>query len=491
MLFTIFSLCIVASWSFGQSDKHEKDVEHYFSFGYHTGWNSINFTPTVGNLELQNTIGRNRALRGAYRLNLNDIGYAEFGAGFGFQTERARIPVAGFEDFGRGIESTGHFVFTRLDVSLAYQLYAKNKHAVHVLGGAGFNLFAPVGSGFGYQNQSDDEYFYLRYDVNAQLTPFINFGASYQFETKRQDLLGIKLYYNYGWKQYFQGSYSLERNDEFSEGSVESLLQGIHLGLAYTFTRNKKQGLMDSYQSENGLDRKTARKQHKFEKRAIDPESRFVSLGIGGGVTINKFNPRNDPFYNPGFLAFLGRISYEQGWKNNLFFEADYHGFYLTEAAAVSSSQGEISFTSAWGGDVLIGHFLSGGLNYKIQRKKTNFQFFTVHAGVGLGAQFYPKGDFGGGSGGTTVDNQDLYSYTSSSEVTGNLMPIIYTGISKDIRITQKLLFSLAYRYQFGFNTVYRTDYLVSVNSAPATNVVGRIDGTAALFTFGLKYRIK
>ena len=239
------------------------------------------------------------------------------------------------------------------------------------------------------------------------------------------------------------------------------------------------------------MDRKSARKQHKFKKRAIDPESRFVSLGFGGGASINKLNPKNDPFYYPGFGSFSVRISYEHGWKSNLFFEADYYVFELIESVGIRSDQGEVSFNSAWGGAFSAGNFLSAGLNYKIQRKATNFQFFTVHAGLGLGAQFYPKGDFGGGSGGSVVNDQELYSYTSSSEVTGNMMPILYTGISKDIRITQKLFFSLAYRYQFGFNTVYRTDYLVSVNSAPATSVVGRIDGTAALFTFGLKYRIK
>ncbi len=70
-------------------------------------------------------------------------------------------------------------------------------------------------------------------------------------------------------------------------------------------------------------------------------------------------------------------------------------------------------------------------------------------------------------------------------------MPVVYTGVSKDIRITEKLLLSLAYRYQFGFNAVYQTNYEVIINDAQPKSVVGKMDGTASLVSLGLKYRIK
>jgi len=485
----LISFCTISFSALSQDAIPKSSLMHHFSVSYHTGWNAIEFQSTVSNLALRPTIGRNRALRAAYRLNFNQKGYTELGAGFGFQTERSQIPVSGFDQFGNGVESTDRFVFSRWDFTTAYQVFAINQNTFHVLGGAGLHFFAPVGSGLSYQ--SEDEYFNIQYHVKPQATPFVNLGTSYQFETKRQDLLGLKLYYNYGWKSFFDGSYTFESNDAFSSGRIVSQLKGVHLGLEYTFTRDKKRSQINMLQTTSNLDRKSARKKHKFEKRAIDPKHRMIALGLGIGVTVNKFTPSNDPFYNPNFGGFLAKISYEQGWQNNLFFEADYHGFHLYEAAGIQSSQGDISFNSAWGSAIAFGHFISGGAHYKVQRKKTNFQWFNVHAGLGLGVQFYPKGDFGGGTGGSSVDNQELYSYTSTTEVTGNLMPIFYTGISKDIRITQMLSFSLAYRYQFGMNTVLQTDYLVAINGAAATRVVGEIDGTAALFTFGLKYRLK
>lgn len=486
----LFFFFILNFWSLCQDSITRNNLTHHLSLNYLKGFNTSRYISETGDLELKNKIGSNHALRIAYRLNFNPKFYTELGVGLGFQKERTQNPVTGFSQFENGfLENTGHFEFSRFDLTTAYQIFAKGKHTINVLGGAGINLFAPVGSILSYSYE--DEYFQRKYDVISQITPFLNAGISYQIETKRHDLLGVKIYYNYGWKSFFDGRYTFNDNGNISSGRIESYLRGIHLGLGYTFTRNKKRAQIESYQIENNLDRRSAKKQHKFEKRAINPKSQFISLGFGVGITINKFTPKRDPFYSSPFGTHLGKISYEQGWKNNLFFEADYHGFNLNEGTLLRFNHGDYSFASTSDSELSFGHFLSAGMNYKIQRKKTNFQLFNVHAGIGLGAQFYSKGSLGGGSGSLTIENQEKYNYTSSSEVTGYLMPIVYTGISKDIRITQNLLFSLAYRYQFGLNTIYQTGYLISIEGAPHKSVTGKIDGTASLITFGLKYKIQ
>ena len=479
-LFCFFLLCLMSIFSIAQEQSELRDTRSHFSMGLYTAWNTSDYTLTEGDEELKQSIGVNHAIRAAYRFNFNQKLYAEFGASLGIQTERSYIPIAAYSDFSSGPTRIGSFAFTRYDLLAAYQVYSFNRHSLNVLGGIGANRFVPVGLGAGFS--FEDAYFHLNYDVLTQFTPFLNIGASYQMETKRKDLFELKLFYNYGWKSYFDGRYTFENGDKSSKGEVESLLRGVHLGVAYTFTRRQKVSQIAVYQSENDVDTKSAKKQHKIERRAIDVNSQYVSVGMGLGTAINKFNPSNAPFRTPYLFTPSGKISYERGWKNNFFFEADYHGFLFLEGAEASSA--------AWGGDVFFGHFLSGGINYKVQRSTTNFQFFNVHAGIGMGAQFRSKGDDGVGGGGSNGGFESI-SFTSSSEIRGNLMPIVYTGISKDIRITEKLLLSLTYRYQFGFNTVYQTDYEVTINDAQPKTVVGKIDGTASMFSLGLKYRIK
>ena len=317
LIMTIYSVLTFSSIS--QENESKNISKHNVSLGYTTGWNSIHFIPTNGEVALRNTLGRNHIFRLGYRFNFNQKLFSEIGASLGFQTERSQIPVIGFGSFGNGVERTERFGFSRLDLTTAYQIYGINKHAFHVLGGAGVNRFIPMGSGLGYK--SGDEYFYIQYNVKPQFTPFVKLGVSYQLETKREDRLGLRLFYNHGWKSFVEGSYSFQNENEFSSGRIESLLGGVHLGLDYTFTRNKKMNQLDAYQKENDLDRKAARKLHKFEKRAIDPEGRYVSVALGAGITVNKFNPRNDPFRSPFFGSVMGKISYEHGWKNNFFFD--------------------------------------------------------------------------------------------------------------------------------------------------------------------------
>jgi hypothetical protein len=90
------------------------------------------------------------------------------------------------------------------------------------------------------------------------------------------------------------------------------------------------------------------------------------------------------------------------------------------------------------------------------------------------------------------TSNDYSYNYTYASEIRGNLMPIIYGGISKDIRVTERFQINLGYRHQLGFNNVYVSDYLFQDATMTEPKAIqSKIDGTAFMLQLGFKYRIK
>jgi len=457
-----------------------------FSFGLLTGFNKTHFTPNLDGEPIESSLGYNSLIRFAYRYRLDDKLYAEAGFNIGFQNERSNPPLAEYQGFRNSLVNGFYFNFARLDLLAAYEVYGFKNNSINALGGLGVNSFGA--SYTGSVSSSESGYFELNYDIKNEFTYFTNFGIEFTSTNKRQDELSFRLLYNFGFSSYVDGNYILSNNGIYSDGSFKSMLRGFNFGFNYTFTGIKKSKRLLALMSDYDWSKKEAKRKHKFEKRAIDPKSQFVYVGFGFGANTNRFSPKNDPFSSPNFLSFSTRLSYEHGWKNNIFFEADYTGFSFWEGAMIKHNS---TSSSAWGGDAFYGHFLTAGLQYKIQNPKTNFQFFNVHGGIGLGAHFSPKGLVGSGSGGGNSDSY-TYNYNSISDVRGNLMPVIYGGISKDVRITEHLSINFMYKHQLGFINVYSTTYEYSGNNSPTPQTINaKIDGTAFLIQMGFKYRIK
>lgn len=460
--------------------------EHQFSFGLYAGMNKTLFQSNSNSETIRNSNGYTSIMRFAYRYRIDRKFYAEAGFNIGFQNERVKPPLAEYQGFGNSLFDGFYFNFGRLDFLGAYQVYGFKDNAIHVLGGIGVNRFGAVSASSGYSSQSG--FFQMNYNIKNAFTYFTNFGVEYTLINKRRDELAFRLLYNLGFSSYVDGTYTLTNNGINSNGTFESLLSGFHIGINYTFTRRKKLQKVLALMTENDWTKKEAKRKHKFEKRAIDPKSQFVYVGFGFGVNANRFTPNKDPFSSPNFSSFATRLSYEYGWKNNLFFEADYAGFLFWKGAKMQYSP---NFSGAWGGDAFYGHFLTAGMQYKIQNPKTNFQFFNVHGGLGVGAHFLPKGMDGWGAGGGSTGTY-TYDYSSISEVRGNLMPVIYGGLSKDIRITERFQINFMYRHQLGFNDVYSTRYQFTDDNTPTPKTINsKIDGTAFFIQTGFKYRIK
>jgi hypothetical protein len=461
-----------------------------FSIALLNGIGHTRYQQTFGDLSNLDRLNSTHFLMFKYRYRFSEKLYAEAGWGFGAHAENMRPPQYNFSGFSFWYYNP--FMHARVELTCGYELFKFGENQLSAKLGAGWNRFSRMTfmSSSSSGNGSTSEMIIQTLDKRL---PFMTIGLEYIIPTKRKDELSFYLGYQHAFRSFYESSYNITENfSTTSAGSVSSNLRALQFGVSYTFTRiKKKEKLLKSLAgTENNI--KAAKKKIRFERRAIDPQSQYVFLGLGFGVNANRFNPKNDPFSSPNFSSLATRVSYEYGWKNNIFFEADYAGFSFWEGARMNYTP---EMSGAWGGDAFYGHFLSTGVQYKIQNPKTNFQFFNIHGGLGLGAHFLPKGEDGWGSGGGTIGSGNdtySYSYTSSSEIRGHLMPVLYAGISKDIRITERFLLNLTYRHQLGLNNVYATKYIFSDSNNPVPRELNsRIDGTAFFIQMGFKYRIK
>lgn len=481
----IFSL--MGNTIFGQTTTTLPYPKSQFSFGIYSGFNKTNYDSFNNGLSLESTVNHNHIARFAYRYRFNEKMFVETAFNWGTQREKPSYPA----EYQYTLPISYYFVdgfffnFARFDLFGSYEVVKLNRFGINILGGLGANRFAHGTAGSGYSNGTNSVFF--NYNLKDKFIGLLQVGTEVTISNKRKDELSLRIIYNHGMSSFYKGSYLIDQNGSQSEGAFSSMLRGLNFGINYTFTRYAKRDQMNAYISENNWNKKQAKRQVKYDQRKIDPKSQFVFLGCGLGMNRVDFKPSNDPLSPLRYGSFMYRAGYERGWKNNFFFESDYFSFTFWEGARIRYNSAGV----AWGGNIFNAHFVNFGLLYRIQNKRTNFQFINVHSGLGLGFHFAPNGaKIGSGlSGGL---NGLMYNYTSEGEIKSNLMPVLYAGLSKDIRITERLLFNITYRHQFGLNTAVESTYVVFTSEmTEPKEVKSKITGTAFFVQFGFKYRLK
>lgn len=460
---------------------HAQTIEpkSQFSLALVQGVNRSQINPIFGDGEhFGPALSANHSLQFRYRYRFDARWYAEVGLGGGVQGVQWKNPLTqGFSFWNYTLVGQ-----SRTEFIGGYSFLQKGNKSLSANLGAGWTR---IGSFEGVASASGDEGNTIaRITANNRIKPYVLAGVNYQFTTKRQDQFGLQLFYQHGFQPSFEGNYESWINGNASSGFIRQTNSGVYLGLSYTFTRKKRQEQLQQLKN-SGSSLREARRALKREKRFIDPRSSFVYAGIGSATSIGQVKTSGTPFRNGGFAQIQPRIAFEQGIRNGFFWEAEYNSFMFSVISAIKND----GFYS--GSTAFMGHFLQGGLGYRVQNKKTLFQFFNIHAGVGLGVHFASKSGLSWGT--TTIsngENQVLYELTDSSYVTGRLMPIAYLAISKDIRLTEKLAISLQFKQQVGINAVYRSDKTYTEPNQPTISGYSVLNGTARSIQLGFKYRL-
>ncbi len=480
----VISVIVFSLYCHAQDEPQPIKTKSQFSVAMLNGIGQSRYVETLGNHGGLDRLNSAHLLNFKYRYRFSDKFFAEAGWGFGAQIENFAPRMMPFE--GLDLWHFNAFFQARIEFSGAYQIYQHRNNRLYAKLGAGWNRFNS------YQLISGSSSFSTSYGLNVEIPgqrlPFVSLGLDYAIPTKRKDEFSLYLGYHYGFNSYYRASYQYFDNGVLvNEGTLSSHLRAVQFGVGYTFTRLKRKERLAERLQESDGNLKLAKKQVRFEKRAIDPKSRYLNVGLGWGLNQSRFTPNRAPLFGAGGASFLYRLTYEHGWKNNLFFEADVYGFQFWSSEFLKFP----GFRTGSLSSVFFANFLSVGTVYKIQNKKTNFQFFNVHGGLGLGFHFSEKGTDGYGQV-SMISNDYSYSYAFTSEVRGHLMPVIYGGISKDIRVTERFFVNIGYRHQLGFNSVYASDYVFQDENMSAPKILkSKIDGTAYMFHLGFKYRLK
>lgn len=459
-----------------------------FEVSLYNGGSTNQIKPLNGSDNPKNSIGLNHGLCLYYnRLLTNDLSVS-VGWGFGFQAFTFKLAEKpGFY----GTENIYYWqnaeynIYHKFVLRGIYNLQVNKENRLKFSLGGGILQFLTSGVGVCSINSDEIEEYSVNYNYPNQISPIAVMGLDYMFTLKNKNELGLGFQYNHSFKNIYKGTYRLY--DNVSNGEVFSSGTTIGLNVSYIFTGNLTQ---QKIKAKNDImsDEKAARKEVRKEQRYLDPNATFVN--IYGGI-VNGMTKVNDPgayLMNSGMAELFAGIDYEHGIKNNFFVDAGYHFVkYLY-------SVGLVSLNISSGSSVFYAHDFTLGGGYRIITSE-NYKLLNLYGGLAAGFISSPKGS--GSSGGFSISHigdcsECFYDVSSTGKTVSKLIVGVYLGASKDFRVTDFFYLSLNYRYIHGFNPVFKSDivyessYFDGVKTASA-----KIDGTAHLFSFGLKFRFR
>ncbi|MFK8045110.1 MAG: hypothetical protein AB8B72_06430 [Crocinitomicaceae bacterium] len=232
------------------------------------------------------------------------------------------------------------------------------------------------------------------------------------------------------------------------------------------------------------------KKEKRIQKRFIDPKSRFVALSAGWGLTATIVSDPNN-FLTEGVSMMnntsFPSIMYEHGIKNNFFGEVGYsytgHGITVKRLVDGIGSSFYVGIYQSHDFHLGVGYRLIG---------KNNFHFLNVHAGFFTGRLSNQTPNI--------PDNIGIGMRDQGIEYQVNIVinrfnehafgP--YLGLSKEIRIINRIRLFGKYTQRFGINRTIAGDLVLSSDQIDFLNEPAnfKVRGGGAFLTLGIKFLI-
>jgi hypothetical protein len=378
--------------------------------------------------------------------------------------------------------NTGSQLSSELGGGMRYKIPIKNNAlSIGLNGGARLTGF----SNSSYQTSMQISYSKTTYHFDQKVNPFMKLQLSYELPLKNKDILGFDLSY----KQSFQPIYSIEYQygdfQSFSTGSYKYSGNSVHLGLHYTWTKNKKNAEIAGFMIDN-VDRKTAKNIIARNNRIQSSKAVLIQLHQGGFMNQSKImNNPDKVFKNASAPSSSIRLNASIGWKNNWSFQPgislDSYWLYIRDQ----------KYSTGLSGANLFNLFT---VDFGMKRRmlsfpKSNRYLCNFNGGISFS---YLNGSGGGSVSSTSFDpntGQVILSYNYSYQYNNKIFPLAYIGVSKDLRLSKHFLFTIAYRHQVGLSRgmVIPFDYTAANQSPVYTKI--RVNGNANCLSVGLTYR--
>ena len=381
-------------------------------------------------------------------------------------------------DIGRW--TTGQYLSSNLGAGLRYKIPIRNNIFSLGLNG-GFKLMRNSQSS--YQAYTGSYLSKTNYQFEGAANPFIKLRFGYEFPLKNKNLIGIDLSFNGSFRPIYSMEFNYTDSGPSSHGTYTYSGNSIHLGVHYTWTKNKKNADIETFLKDS-VNRKEAKKIVTINNRFQSSKAVLIQLHQGGFMNQSKIrNISDNVFKNASAPSSSTRLNATIGWKNNWSFQpgVSIDSYFLWLRKNFSGLSGSSLF-NLFTVDL-------GMQRRMLSFPKTNRYLCNVNGGISFS---YLSGSGGGGGSVTSFDyntNQVILSYNYSYQYNNKIFPLAYIGVSKDLRLSNHILFTIAYRHQIGLSRGMLIPFSYTVTNQATVFTQIRVNGNADCLSFGLTYR--
>ncbi|MFK8046582.1 MAG: hypothetical protein AB8B72_13880 [Crocinitomicaceae bacterium] len=461
---------------------------NHFAVEFQSGSNKTQFIRETGNVEFNDRLENIHLLTAGYQFNFGKHFGFQFNAGFGLQPK-----IYGFEK----PQYLKSYFLLSTSIFREYSLAARvglNGSYHHQFKDSKWGVDATIGGavtvntgGNGGVNASRfingvvEDWYNLEYMNIGEPIGVLTTSFGVTRELENRNLLGLYLAGEYFFSSIIVGDYRFAPNP--STGRILNTGSNIGLKLKYSFTTAGRKDRIAGLVVEKNNTR-IAKQAYKNEKRNTKTENMYLRAGTGifNGRNITRGNlDQVRSSSNRGFRHF---ITFEKGLQKQYFYEGDlsveeyYSSIEVTDVVKVTSND-------------FISSSASIGYGRRLIRKKTNWQFLTISAGVAVS---YRMDFINAGAKNGTTHYPIPYEWTLESEGRIDESPTffsLYTSLTHDIRLSDRIYLSLNYRFHQGLNTTVRETYRFTATPGPIEgDITRKINGTSNALNIGLKVRL-
>lgn len=463
--------------------------KNLFTYGLTIGANRPQSTVLFGDQKFSEPLLPTTGLNFQYTRMVHPKVPLNFTAGFGLTGVKLSAPANGaFMGDQMSPFSWGTFTLSnlRLEVGSGYQFFQNERSTLQALGGIGIRKMSSGGYG-SMSYEPAGELYDVDFETSKPSVPFVSLGAQWSYQLKNTNFLSVKLSYDHSFRNIYDGTYQMY--NQTSTGTYNNAGRFLNFQIGYTLNGQNKAARLALLQQEQQLDRKTAKKAYRKEKRYIDPHSSFLRLS--GGLYLSRTQIIDDPndVMNSGVSeGFMPQIAFEKGLGKNIYLEA-------------SLSSGSVWFTekyvsmpySRMATSTSNSMQLGLGAMYR-WTLPSNYTILNFHAGLSTGLLFDEVGNSWTSSGewGGEMNNIPFqFSTLISTQVVSKYIGAVYLGASKDFRLANRVYLNLGYRHYFGFNTIINSTIQHTDLLTQQTSVIqAKVKGGGSDIVLGLKFKL-
>jgi hypothetical protein len=393
-----------------------------------------------------------------------------------------------FNEYSEGsnyFDDTEYKFFGSLRSELNLRKRLSNKYILNGFGGIN-TIYTSEGeyiTGSGSSQFPGGLYFVLL-DIKRGWKQGLHVGTGITKILKNKDHITLRLDYHRSSQPFYSGSYIVyPTTPDRSTGKFLNNGHFINLGLAYTLTGKDKEEQFHRYLNNNFS--KDSERDLKKERRKIAPGTTFIGASGGATFPLTRATDPNNLFISTSMADAMPYLYLEQNFKQNLFAEGGF-GFQTYFSANRFKFSPLISAGNAFNAYQIT---LGGGK--RLIGKTNHYNYLNLSAGMVLTFINEFPGLKGSSGGLFVVDGDTIYNLSSENYLTSTFSPLLYLGASKDLRLTEKLYFTILYRYHQGFRILYeqRLNY-TSAMTQGIQNAKYCINGSFHTFQLGLKYNL-